>query len=217
MDCSKTFYGDDFKMHITCVSEAEKYEGSLYKKKETKRNPQEVWMEAVSAAVANAANAPENIRYHLLKISSLGNVPRNKNKFGNFLKNSFKIYSDSVINGIWEFLEKTAKKALQEANETTNSGTASSSKRQHENSEVNNDKKGIKSEETVGNEVGEVSEAAAEDMSEAKKNKKKKRDRAVECSGANEVGEASEAAAEDMSESKKSKKKKRARASLLEE
>ena len=115
VDCSRTFYGDEFKAHITCVTEAEKYEGSLFKKKESKKSPQETWMEAVTTAVENSAEAPENIRLYLSKISSLGNVPRNKNKFSNFLKNSFKIHSDSVINGIWDFLERTAKKSLQES------------------------------------------------------------------------------------------------------
>lgn len=33
IDCSVTFYGNDFDTHITCVSEAEKYEKSLYKGK----------------------------------------------------------------------------------------------------------------------------------------------------------------------------------------
>lgn len=37
IDCSVTFYGMDFKAHNTCISEAEKYQGALYKAKPTKQ------------------------------------------------------------------------------------------------------------------------------------------------------------------------------------
>lgn len=31
IDCGKPFYGQEFKSHTSCISEAEKYEGKLYK------------------------------------------------------------------------------------------------------------------------------------------------------------------------------------------
>ena len=31
MDCGQDFYGDDYAKHTKCVSEAEKYQGSLFK------------------------------------------------------------------------------------------------------------------------------------------------------------------------------------------
>ena len=53
-----TFYGDDYRAHTSCVSEAEKYEGALYKgdkQKKQKRNPQEMWMDVVEEAIAQAS------------------------------------------------------------------------------------------------------------------------------------------------------------------
>lgn len=32
-DCMKVFRGDEYKAHVSCVSEAEKYQGALYKGK----------------------------------------------------------------------------------------------------------------------------------------------------------------------------------------
>ena len=31
MDCGKDFYGDEYASHTKCISEAEKYQGSLFK------------------------------------------------------------------------------------------------------------------------------------------------------------------------------------------
>ena len=110
VDCSVCFYGQDYIAHSTCVSEAEKYEKGLYKKKEAKKTPQDLWIEALNSAVENLHSAPENIQSYLTRLGALGNVPRNKNKFVNFIKNSMKIYSDAIIESIWKFLEASAKK-----------------------------------------------------------------------------------------------------------
>ena len=31
LDCGRDFYGDDYEGHTSCVSEAQKYQGKLYK------------------------------------------------------------------------------------------------------------------------------------------------------------------------------------------
>lgn len=42
IDCSTTFYGNDHQKHTSCISEAEKYEKSLFKgKKGKKQQPQQ--------------------------------------------------------------------------------------------------------------------------------------------------------------------------------
>ena len=106
VDCSQTFYGDDFEAHTTCISEAEKYEGSLYKaKKSTKTNPQDAWMDLVTEAAQNSSSAPANIRSYLSRMADFGNVPRNPKKFCNFVKNSLKLHSDATIELIWKYLE----------------------------------------------------------------------------------------------------------------
>jgi hypothetical protein len=81
----------------------------LYQKKAAKKSPQDVWMDAVANATSEVSKAPDNIRVYLTRLSTLGNVPRNKGKFLNFAKNSLKIYSDPICNAIWDFLDATAK------------------------------------------------------------------------------------------------------------
>jgi len=52
VDCQVTFWGNDYAAHVTCVSEAEKYEGSLFKAKAKKLNPQEAWNVVIDTACA---------------------------------------------------------------------------------------------------------------------------------------------------------------------
>lgn len=108
VDCSQTFYGDDYIEHITCVSEAEKYEKTLYKPKaNTKLNPQDAWVELINNATSSIqiTKAPNNIRQYLNRIGELTNVPRNKKKFMNFAKNSLKLYNDNLLELIWNYLD----------------------------------------------------------------------------------------------------------------
>ena len=106
IDCQKSFAGDDYAEHTSCISEAEKYEKGLYKPKKEKLNPQDAWMECVSEAASRAHEAPLSIRSFLGRISQQANVPRQKNKFFNFCKNSLRISVDKIVNEIWDFLEK---------------------------------------------------------------------------------------------------------------
>ena len=107
VDCSVTFYGNDYAAHMVCVSEAEKYEKTLFKPKvSTKVNPQDTWIALVEEAASRSSEAPSHIRQYIMRLNDLGNVPRNKGKFINFVKNSIKIFNTSTIEEIWNFLEK---------------------------------------------------------------------------------------------------------------
>ena len=107
VDCSVTFYGNDYAAHMVCVSEAEKYEKSLFKPKvSTKVNPQDTWIALIEEAATRSTEAPSHIRQYILRLNDLGNVPRNRGKFVNFVKNSIKIFNTSTIEEIWNFLEK---------------------------------------------------------------------------------------------------------------
>ena len=106
VDCSVTFYGNDYAAHLVCVSEAEKYEKTLYKAKAvTKLNPQESWIALIEDAASRSSEAPSHVRQYVLRLNELGNVPRNKGKFINFVKNSIKINNTNTIEDIWKFLE----------------------------------------------------------------------------------------------------------------
>ena len=107
VDCSVTFYGNDYATHLVCVSEAEKYEKTLYKAKVvTKLNPQEAWTALIEEAASRSAEAPSHLRQFVIRLNDLGNVPRNKGKFINFVKNSMKMNNVATMEDIWKFLEK---------------------------------------------------------------------------------------------------------------
>jgi LYAR-type C2HC zinc finger len=100
------FTVDSYGSHTVCISEAEKYEKSLYKGKPQKQNPQDAWMQVITKAAASSDTAPQSISGFLCRLGELDNVPRNKNKFTNFVKNSLKLHNLVVIESIWQFLEK---------------------------------------------------------------------------------------------------------------
>ena len=48
MDCGKEFEGEAYKEHMSCMSEAQRYEGKLYQPKENKGEvKQQAWTEGV--------------------------------------------------------------------------------------------------------------------------------------------------------------------------
>ena len=54
VDCSKDFTTAGARAHTTCISEAEKYEGALYRgaRKAGKVDPQELWTQHIAKAVS---------------------------------------------------------------------------------------------------------------------------------------------------------------------
>jgi cell growth-regulating nucleolar protein len=127
IDCGVTFYGDDFKSHVVCISESEKYEKSLYKAKQ-KLSPQESWMKSIELAIDSSSEAPKSIQQYLTKLTDFGNIPRNKNKFSNFLKNSFRLQSTAIIDEIWDWISKRhAKETTIEIPEPSNDVIATES------------------------------------------------------------------------------------------
>ena len=110
---------------MTCVSEAEKYEKSLYKPKKEKINPQDAWMQQIEKATSDESSAPANIRPHLNRLAELSNVPRNKKKFINFAKNSLRLSNDSILEAIWTHLEQfRVTPATQESGKDSSRNTA---------------------------------------------------------------------------------------------
>jgi cell growth-regulating nucleolar protein len=94
VDCSKEFHGQEYAAHLTCISEEEKYQGALYKpkggKKGAKADPQEVWTEQIARAAATAPRFKEL----MAKLTEYPNVPRKRDKFLNFLRNSIGLRDD---------------------------------------------------------------------------------------------------------------------------
>lgn len=106
IDCGVVFHGEEYAAHTSCISEAEKYEKSLYKGKAKKLSPQDLWVALVEEAAGNSGKAPAAIQSYLKRLGELGNVPRNNKKFVNFVRNSLKIQNEHLIGEIWAYLEK---------------------------------------------------------------------------------------------------------------
>lgn len=176
VDCNQTFPGDEYVTHVTCVTEAEKYQKSLYQqKKSNKLNPQELWGLTIQEAIRNIHQAASNIQQPLIQISQCGNIPRNKNKFINFAKNSLRINSIPILESIWNFLESfkvipnsTTAAAAGEASAGEASGGSSTGR-------VSTEASGGVSTSAAGASVEGSGEGGSGDDSSSKKKKKKKK------------------------------------------
>lgn len=202
VDCSVTFYGDDYAAHTTCISEAEKYEKSLFKpKSNVKPKPQDLWNSLIEDIVSLKQKAPPAVQVYLPRLASLSNVPRNHKKFLNFSKNSLNIRDDRLLESIWKFLEecRVAKEKEGEVEEeptsiptptptaniskpssTSADSAATVSDAEEEEVKVKKDKKNKKRKREEGEEegvgVGELitADKGDEHSSEKKKKKEKK-------------------------------------------
>jgi len=106
VDCSVSFFGDDYRKHTTCVTEAERYEKTLFRGRKKKTSPQEKWMELIYTA-AEDVSAPVDIKPKLGELSMLGdNVPRKEKQFRNFVANCLKMRDKKKVDEVWNFLMK---------------------------------------------------------------------------------------------------------------
>lgn len=113
VDCSVSFWGDDYRTHTSCVSEAERYEKSIYKgpkKNDTSTNrkltPQETWMSILDESVNDPkSNCPPTLVPYIQTILMYDNAPRKEKAFRNFASNSLKLYGregESIISSLWK-------------------------------------------------------------------------------------------------------------------
>mmetsp|Transcript_7868 Transcript_7868/g.11759 ORF Transcript_7868/g.11759 Transcript_7868/m.11759 type:complete len:270 (+) Transcript_7868:1221-2030(+) len=197
VDCSVTFYGDDFEAHTTCISEAEKYEKSLHVAKKVKVNPQDLWICTIEKAVENCKSAPFEIQTHLQRIQEFSNIPRNKNKFINFCKNSLRLFQEPVATKLWDYLDTfrtnvpvvDSKASIVEEPKSEETNTKETKKRdkvstiEGEISDGDDEKKKKKAKKEKKKEaevVKGVEVEAVEEQSERKKSKKDKKKRKKE-------------------------------------
>lgn len=104
IDCGKDFWGDDYKTHIKCISEDQKYGGKGYEAKTNKGDvKQQQWIQKVHEAM-NKPGVGAKLRDVLQQVSTYDNVPRKKAKFQNWMKNSLKIPNPSLQEEVWNIL-----------------------------------------------------------------------------------------------------------------
>lgn len=221
VDCSVTFYGNDYEQHTSCVSEAQKYEGALYKAKKAKLNPQDAWVALIEEVSANTKEAPVALQQHLARLGELNNVPRNKNKFVNFCKNSLKLYNDKLLESLFDYLDQKRAVAVKDepakqappvkAVESTQSAVvAEEISKDKKSKKDKKDKKDKHESEEPAKEAAPVVEESVEEESKEKKkkSKKEKKEKSEEDPAVVEVTDEQEEASDSKEKKKKSKKRK---------
>lgn len=108
---------DDYRAHTSCITEAERYEGHLAKKKTSKkRNPQEEWMDILDSSIEKA---PLYLKSYMQTMSGLDNIPRKEKQFRNFTSNSLNLRGakESIVGEIWVLLKTEREKRQAEREE----------------------------------------------------------------------------------------------------
>ncbi|XP_040890098.1 cell growth-regulating nucleolar protein [Toxotes jaculatrix] len=104
IDCGKDFWGDDYKNHVKCISEDQKYGGKGYEAKANKGDvKQQQWIQRIHEAM-NKPGISAKLKNVLTQVSTYDNVPRKKAKFQNWMRNSLKIANSSLHDEVWDIL-----------------------------------------------------------------------------------------------------------------
>ncbi|XP_019942515.1 cell growth-regulating nucleolar protein [Paralichthys olivaceus] len=104
IDCGKDFWGDDYKNHLKCISEDQKYGGKGYEAKANKGDvKQQQWIQKVNEAM-DKPGVSAKLKDVLKQVSMYDNVPRKKAKFQNWMRNSLKITNTSLHDEVWNIL-----------------------------------------------------------------------------------------------------------------
>lgn len=104
IDCGKDFWGDDYKQHIKCISEDQKYGGKGYEAKANKGDvKQQQWLQRINEAMSKPGVSAK-LRDVLTQVSGYENVPRKKAKFQNWMRNSLKITNAGLQEEVWDII-----------------------------------------------------------------------------------------------------------------
>ncbi|KAL9983869.1 hypothetical protein ACROYT_G006112 [Oculina patagonica] len=122
IDCGKDFHGDEYVAHTSCITEAEKYQGKLYKPKDKQNkgeHKQQEWLKQVREAT-RSGKADPRLTVLLERISEYSNIPRKKAKFQNFCRNSINVRDSSTLDKLWEIFSESTKQSAQEGETNSN-------------------------------------------------------------------------------------------------
>nr|XP_023962634.1 cell growth-regulating nucleolar protein isoform X2 [Chrysemys picta bellii] len=109
MDCGKDFWGDDYKSHVKCISEDQKYGGKGYEAKTNKGDvKQQEWIQKIHEIIKKPNISPK-VRNILEQMHTYDNIPRKKVKFQNWMVNSFNVDNSALQDQVWDiFSEATS-------------------------------------------------------------------------------------------------------------
>ncbi|XP_077136255.1 cell growth-regulating nucleolar protein isoform X1 [Ranitomeya variabilis] len=120
IDCGKDFWGGDYKTHLKCVTEDEKYGGKGFEAKAKKGEEKQVqWIQRIQEAMKKPTISSD-VRDILNQISAFDNVPKKKAKFQNWMKNSLKVHSPALQDKVWGIFEEAISNQKNNATETAN-------------------------------------------------------------------------------------------------
>lgn len=160
----KSHQTDEYRSHTSCISEAERYEKSIYRgsrkldesgtghrqqHKGKKLTPQEAWQQTIQAA---AESAPSSIKSYMDQLAMLDNVPRKEKQFRNFTVNSLKLKganAERTKDEIWKHLSKVRedekqKKEEDQTKQQPSQQSAKNSKKEDEPTSISDDDKSSK-------------------------------------------------------------------------
>ncbi|XP_068450789.1 cell growth-regulating nucleolar protein [Clinocottus analis] len=214
IDCGKDFWGDDYKNHLKCISEDQKYGGKGYEAKANKGDvKQQQWIQRVHDAM-NKPGVSAKLKGVLQQVSSYDNVPRKKAKFQNWMRNSLKITNTSLHDEVWEIFgaADNLPKAPQETKEAEQTVTevkaeSNGNEKQNGNPDVEKKKKLNKRErkearqQKNGKVIKDADKTAADEPGEGKKTKKDRKRK----HGSEEDGDEEQNGAANDKSSKRSK------------
>ncbi|KAM8804263.1 cell growth-regulating nucleolar protein isoform 1-T5 [Rhynchonycteris naso] len=108
IDCGKDFWGEDYKNHVKCISENQKYGGKGYEGKTHKGDvKQQAWIQKINELIKRPNVSPK-VRELLEQISGFDNIPRKKAKFQNWMKNSLKVHNESILEQVWNIFSEAS-------------------------------------------------------------------------------------------------------------
>ncbi|KAL3187824.1 hypothetical protein MRX96_024578 [Rhipicephalus microplus] len=112
IDCNKDFWGDAYKEHIKCVTEAERYGGKNFKPQPFKGEAkQQQWIELLSKIIETQELSPP-VKDVFKRMQNFNNVPRKEKPLKNFLHSSMGVRNQTLAQDVWQTMKK-AQETLQ--------------------------------------------------------------------------------------------------------
>uniref|UniRef100_UPI0037E783BD cell growth-regulating nucleolar protein n=1 Tax=Semicossyphus pulcher TaxID=241346 RepID=UPI0037E783BD len=218
IDCGKDFWGDDYKDHVKCISEDQKYGGKGFEAKANKGDvKQQQWIQRVHEAM-NKPGVSAKLKDVLRQVSAYDNVPRKKAKFQNWMRNSLKIANPSLHDEVWDILAAAddppaAPQGIKEAKPTAAEAKVDTNENGNQNGDTDVKKKLNKRErkearqQKNGKAVKASEKPVAQEPEQDQTGKKKKKDRKRKHGGEEDEDEGQNGHdAESETYSKKSKR-----------
>ncbi|XP_013815397.1 cell growth-regulating nucleolar protein [Apteryx mantelli] len=200
MDCGKDFWGDDYKDHVKCISEDQKYGGKDFEAKTNKGDAkQQEWIQKIHE-VMKKPNISPKVRNILEQMRVFDNIPRKKVKFQNWMKNSLRITDSTLQDQVWDIFSGA-----------TRNQKISSEKKQDKPQQKEEGQSAESGKKTIGEENG-----ITDDKIERKKSKRERKEERQK----NKKKEKKELKLENQlasSETKKNKKSKKGKESMENE